>query len=472
MASAVDMPKEVEGAMVRLHSNMCTKNVGSGLSYRTYPGYKDSGLEWIGNIPSHWSITVTRREYAIQLGKMLQPTASSPRDSQTSYLKAQHVNWGSVRTTDLPTMYADLVDHDQYGVEDGDLLVCEGGEVGRAAIVRNPPHGSIIQNSLHRVRSFGTSDIAFLMYVLKHATSQGWINTLCNRATIAHFTSEKLGDLQIPWAPLPEQRTIVAFLDRETAKIDALVTMKERLIGLLGEKRNALISRVVTKGLNSNVSTWDTKILWFGDIPDHWRILRLSKGVSKFVDYRGKTPHKVSFGVPLVTAKNIKNMRIDFSESREYIPDEIYHSWMIRGLPDTGDVVVTTEAPLGETAQIGEMKVALAQRIILLKPETTVLDGEYLKYHFASDSGRYELHTRSTGSTVIGVKASHLRASIVAVPPIEEQRECTRFLNYENAKIDCLANKVSVAIDRLRELRTALISAAVTGKIDVRNTAA
>lgn len=462
------MPMETEGAIAPRRSNARTPTVVRDLSFCPYPAYKDSGLEWIGDIPSHWSIKAARREYAIQLGKMLQPTASSPQDCETPYLKAQHVQWESVRTTELPTMYADFVDHVQYGVDNGDLLVCEGGEVGRAGIVRNPPPGCIIQNALHRVRSVGTSDISFLAYLLKHASSQDWISVLCNRATIAHFTSEKLGDLLIPWAPLSEQRTIVGFLDRKTAKIDALVAKQGRLVELLEERRRALVTTVVTKGLARKVPTKYTGTPWFGNIPTHWDVIGLSKGVKKFVDYRGKTPRKVSSGVPLVTARNIKNRRIDFSESREYIQEEFYARWMKRGLPEIDDVVVTTEAPLGETAQINKTRVALAQRIILLKPENEVIDGRFLKYHFVSDSGRYELHTRSTGSTALGVKASHLRASVIAVPPILEQRECARYLDSENTKIDRLINKVLGAIDRLTELRTALISAAVTGKIDVR----
>ena len=144
-----------------------------------------------------------------------------------------------------------------------------------------------------------------------------------------------------------EQRAIARFLDRETGKIDALVAKKERLIELLEEKRTALVTHAITKGLSSDVPRKDTGIPWFGGVPEHWDIVRLSDSVTRFVDYRGKTPEKSSFGVPLVTAKNVKNLIIDFSASREYISEDLYPSWMVRGLPELGDVVVTTEAPLG-----------------------------------------------------------------------------------------------------------------------------
>ena len=168
---------------------------------KPYPAYKDSGVEWLGEMPAHWEVKASRREFNIQLGKMLQPRAKGPQDFQIPYFKAQHVHWEVVRTTGMPTMWADPGDEVQYGVIDEDLLVCEGGEVGRAGIVRNPPEKAIIQNALHRVRTAGASNIRLLMYLLRHAASQGWFDILCNRATIAHFTSEKFGDLPIPLPP-------------------------------------------------------------------------------------------------------------------------------------------------------------------------------------------------------------------------------------------------------------------------------
>ena len=124
--------------------------------------------------------------------------------------------------------------------------------------------------------------------------------------------------------PHSEQRAIAAFLDRETAQIDALVAKKERLIELLQEKRTALISDAVTKGLDPDALLKDSGVEWLGGIPAHWEVKQLNRVVTRFVDYRGKTPEKVPFGVPLVTAKNIKNQMIDFSESQEYIREELY----------------------------------------------------------------------------------------------------------------------------------------------------
>lgn len=128
-------------------------------------------------------------------------------------------------------------------------------------------------------------------------------------------------------------------------------------------------------------------------------IPHLRRVIKRFVDDRGQTPQKMPSGVPLVTARNIKNRRIDFSVSEEFMAEELYDQWMVRGLPERGDVLLTTEAPLGESAQIEDPGVALAQRLILLKADKAKITNDYLKYHFAADSGRAELWSKATGST-------------------------------------------------------------------------
>ena len=207
---------------------------------------KDSGIEWLGQIPEHWDAIPVKRRYGIQLGKMLQNNPESDTDVSVPYAKALHVRWGKVDTSDLPDMWASPSEVKHFGVKSGDLLVCEGGEAGRAGIVDSAPAPCIIQNALHRVRGKGT-DVRFLQYVLQTVGSGGWFDVLCNKATIAHFTREKLAELRVPMpVSLAEQLSIDAFLDRETARIDALIEKINSSINLLREYRTALISAAVT----------------------------------------------------------------------------------------------------------------------------------------------------------------------------------------------------------------------------------
>lgn len=206
----------------------------------------------------------------------------------------------------------------------------------------------------------------------------------------------------------------------------------------------------------------DSDVEWLGEIPAHWEVSHLRRIVRSFVDYRGATPEKVPSGILLITAKNIKNGVINFSLSKEFIREEDYADWMVRGFPEVGDVLITTEAPLGESAQINSENIALAQRIILLKANKFRITNEYLKYHFASEAGKGELWSRATGSTAIGIKASHLKETLLTVPSVSEQIAIASFLDRETAKIDTLIAKKEQLIQLLQEKRTALISHAVT----------
>lgn len=175
------------------------------------------------------------------------------------------------------------------------------------------------------------------------------------------------GDLMLLLAPLPtpdEQSAISALLDRETAKIDALIAEQRRLIELLKEKRQAVISHAVTKGLNPDARMKDSGIEWLGEVPEHWEIRKLTKCVSSVVDYRGKTPTKVADGVFLVTKRNIKDGAIDYEISQEFVSAHEYDDIIRRGKPNIGDLVVTMEAPLGQVANIDRTGVTIAQRII------------------------------------------------------------------------------------------------------------
>lgn len=222
-------------------------NVRTG---RPYESYKDSGLEWLGKVPKHWVINPVKRHYVIQLGKMLQTRANGPNDVELPYLKAQHVQWFSVRTSDTPKMWASPRDIQQFGVTSGDLLVCEGGEGGRCGVVKEISDGFIIQNALHRVRPRDSCLNEYLQYVLSVIAATGWFESVNNRATIAHFTREKFGSLCIPIPEPGEQSAIVQYLDTKTAEINKAITATRSEIDLLREYRTRLIADIVTGKLD------------------------------------------------------------------------------------------------------------------------------------------------------------------------------------------------------------------------------
>ena len=192
--------------------------------------------------------------------------------------------------------------------------------------------------------------------------------------------------------------------------------------------------------------------------------------MDSMIDYRGRTPDKVDDGVFLVTAKNIRDGIIDYSTSQEFIREDEYQSVMSRGMPKIGDVLFTTEAPLGQVSNVDREEIALAQRVIKFRGLVDHLDNYYLKYWIMGSPCQFNLTQLATGSTALGIKGSKIGMVQICLPPIDEQRFIVKYLNEATAKIDVVLAKTEQAKTLQNEHRTALISAAVTGKIDVRGT--
>ena len=212
--------------------------------------FKDANIEWLEMVPEHAVVTQVKRHYSIQLGKMLQNEPRSPYDFSTSYLKSKDVQWFNVRTIDAQEMWVSESDLDQFGVSFGDLLVCEGGEGGRCGLFQQRERGYIIQNALHRIRARRQNRNDYLQYVMRAIAVAGWFDALNDKATIAHFTKEKLGALRVPIPPAPVQARIASFLNRAIASIDAATESTQREISLIHEYHTRLVSDVVTGKLD------------------------------------------------------------------------------------------------------------------------------------------------------------------------------------------------------------------------------
>jgi type I restriction enzyme S subunit len=406
----------------------------------------------------NWQRTETKFLYDILLGKMLQPELKTVSDREVPYLRAANVQWATVDIENLSTMYASVKEIETFQVEKGDLLVCEGGEVGRAAILdKEVPPDTIIQNALHRVRGKGEHDVRFLGYLLRHIADHDWFSVLCNKATIAHFTGEKFGDLLI-WHPTPNvQEQIADFLDHETARIDSLIVAKENHLALIAEKRRALINTAVTRGINPTVRLKDSGIPWLGPVPEHWEIER-SKWLFKERDIRSEFGDEEMLTVSHitgVTSRAEKNVNMFMAESQEGSK-----------ICEAGDLVINTL-----WAWMGAMGVSPQRGIV--SPAYNVyepgdrLDKAYLDYLvrmpvFAQEAIRY---SKGVWSSRLRLYPEGLYEIWFPVPPVAEQQVIAEYLKIETAKLDALKAATELTITLLRERRSALIAAAVTGKI-------
>lgn len=437
----------------------------------TYPAYRTSQIEWVQKVPADWEECSAKSNFLMQLGKMLQNDLSGLEDIEITYLKALHVNWNRVTTEDLPKMWASPSDLEQYAVSNGDLLVCEGGEVGRAAIIRGLEEPAIIQNALHRVRDTERGDVHYFAYLLKHIADAGWFAILCNKATIAHLTGDKLGASYMPVPTIPEQQQIAAFLDWKTGQIDALVARKKELLEKLKEKRIAVITQAVTQGLNPAAPMRDSGIPWLGQVPQHWKVLKMSWVCTSIRDGTHNPPERAAGVHRLLSVRNVQGGRFALlDDDRTMTPEdfaELQRSYTV----GEGDIVLAiVGATTGKSAIVGKLENVTVQRsLAILRPDRSAISSSFLHYVIQSPVVQTEIAlTVFKYSAQPGIYLDDVGRLPVVRPPLTEQAAIVASLDTETAKLEALAEKVQSAIDRLTEYRTALITAATTGKIDVR----
>ena len=240
----------------------------------------------------------------------------------------------------------------------------------------------------------------------------------------AKWTARPNSDLDLVAFTTPEQNQTVSALKEALAESDLPFLVDLHVWSEVPERFHEIIRKVYV------VIQEESR----NPLPDGWRTLPLEECMAAIIDYRGKTPTKTTFGVPLVTAKIVKGGRIEPAE--EFIAESDYESWMRRGMPEKGDVVMTTEAPLGEVAQLDGRKVALAQRVITLRGKQNLLDNGYLRYLLQSAAVQDELKARSTGTTVLGIKQSELRKVRLTLPPFDFQKPIAHILGTLDEKIE------------------------------------
>ena len=389
------------------------------------------------------------------------------------YVRNIDVQWDTVNVEDLPEMDFPRNERDRYLLRPGDLLVCEGGEVGRTAIWNGELDECFYQKAIHRVRPRSDFDNPRFFYYLMHTMAKlGVFGAGANPNTIDHLTAVKLRHYRVPLPSTTEQSAIAALLDLETAKIDALVAKKQRLIELLQEKRTAIIIRTVTRGLDPNVPTKDSGLEWLGEIPAHWTVtpvyVRYEVALGKMLDakrVRGESPGRYLRNIDVqwdtVNVESLPEMDFPTSERNRY-------------LLRPGDLLVCEGGEVGRTAiWTGELNECFYQKAIhRVRPRSNCEIPRFLYFVMFALTKQGVFTAGGNPNTIDHLTAVQLRHRRLPFPGTTEQLEIAAFLDRETAGVDALILRVREAIDYLKEYRTALISAAVTGRIDLREEAA
>lgn len=426
---------------------------------------KDSGIEWIGEIPEGWEISKVSYFYEVQLGKMLQPQKKSETDTEEKYLCAANVGKNSLSLDTLKTMWFSQTEKHQFDLKEGDLLVVEGGDVASCAIIETPIRNLFFQNALHRVRPLHNESVAFLRYWLMTAKSYGYIDLICNKATIAHFSKEKFIALPILVIPQDIQSKIVSFLDLECKQIDDLLSKSRSSIEEYKKLKQAVITQAVTKGVRGEREMKDSEVEWIGKIPAEWSICPLKRLAAI---QTGCTPSKTSsesFYSSIAGTPWIKPDNLGFSSSIETTAEFLTEEGcsVARILPSNTVYVGCIGSRIGNCGY-SLIPCACNQQINALIFNARM----YWKYGWYLTIFQEEQYMLLANGNVIQIINSTTQGNISCiVPSISEQKEIVDYLDAKCAEIDRLIAKKEKMVKELESYKRSLIYEVVTGKREV-----
>jgi len=431
-----------------------------------YPKYKESGVEWLGEVPEHWEVDridflasvkarlgwkgLTASEY-VDEGFVFLATPNIKGENGIDYENVNYIT--EERYFESPEIM----------LQENDVLIAkDGSTLGITNVVRSLPRPATVNSSIAVIRPNGKIDSRYLFRWLSSSFMQAIIESLKDGQGVPHLFQADIRKFVVLLPDASEQTVIADFLDRETGRIDTLTAKKRALIGLLKEKRTALISQTVTRGLPAYAAREfglephtrfkDSGIEWFGNVPDGWVVQQLKWAVMFQRGHDLPADKREDGPIPLVSSAGVSAS----------------HNVAIANGPGivTGTGIVT-----GRYGTIGKFHLIKDDywplNTTLYSIDLRGNNPTYLCYMLKHLSPLIILH--SVKSAVPGVDRNDLHPTMVAVPDLPEQIVIATYLDRETAKIDKLIEKVEAAIERLQEYRTALITATVTGKIDVRN---
>ncbi|WP_277590869.1 restriction endonuclease subunit S [Pseudomonas chlororaphis] len=443
------------------------------MSFPAYPAYKDSGVEWLGDVPEHWTLHKLKHIARFSGG-------GTPSRDNLIYWNG-NIPWISPKDMKVEIVICAEESITAEGLQNSTTSLVPPGAV--LIVVRSGILKHTIPAAINKVEVALNQDMKALRFDPKLANGEfflRWVQGFNDQllhvwlkqgATVESIEQEYLSDTTIPMPDFSEQRMIVDFLDHETARIDALIEEQQRLIELLKEKRQAVISHAVTKGLDAMVPMKDSGVEWLGEVPAHWSF-KQSKYLLEFVTSgsRGWAEYYSDDGDLFFRIANLTRDSIEPKLlSMQYVtPPE--NAEGERSKVRCDDILISITADLGSVC-VANNEVAgsyVSQHVALARPIKKTVFSRWLAYFVLSDTCKEQLVGAGYGGTKVQLSLDDIRSFWVSMPPYDEQVSLAAFLDREIQAFDGLITQAAIGMDLLSERRSALISAAVTGKIDVR----
>ena len=428
---------------------------------------KDSGVEWLGENPTHWE--VKRLKFLTQRSLMYGANEAADDDNPNNprFIRITDINDdGTLRKDTFRSLPNEIAA--PYILEIGDILFARSGAtVGKTFRYQQEWGVACFAGYLIRFSPDLKQIVSeFVDYFTSSKPYQEWVNSIFIQATIQNISAEKYANLVLGVPPLHEQHAIASYLDTETARIDALINKTEQLNVLLREKRVALISRAVTKGLDASAEMKDSGVEWLGEIPSHWDI-KPAYAITLSTDKRDPS-QEPDTQFRYIDVSSISSELHQITAFEELMGFDA--PTRARNVVFEGDTIFATVRPY--LRNIAVIPIELHDSICstgycVLRAERMKLESRYLFYTCISAGFVASVVRHQQGVSYPAVSDRIVRRRVVPLPPLHEQRAIASYLDAETAKIDALIDKNDKLIALLREKRTALISAAVTGKISV-----
>lgn len=439
------------------------------MKWQAYPKYKDSDVEWLGKIPEEWEINRIKHTTYVK-GRIGWKGLKSDEfiDEGPYLLTGTDFDKGRINWHRSYHVSEERYKEDPYiQLKENDLLITKDGTIGKVAIVKNLPGKACLNSGIFVTRPTKKEYITSYMYwLLNSEVFSRFIDYTKTGTTISHLYQNVFVEFAFPRPSITEQHTIAAFLDCETSRIDNLISKKERQIELLQEKRASLISHAVTKGLDPNAKMKDSHVKWLGKIPEHWNVKRL-KYLSSVNDETLEENTNPDYEILYVDISNVdavlgikRKVNMAFKNAPSRARRKVKH----------GDIIVSTvRTYLKAITPIDnpESNLIVSTGFAVIRP-ICEFDSKFASFVLRASYFVDTVVANSVGVSYPAINASELITLYIALPPIPEQHDISKFLDHEMGRIDALIEKIRKSIDMLHEYRTALTSAAVTGKIDVR----
>jgi type I restriction enzyme, S subunit len=431
---------------------------------KRYESYKPSGIEWLGEIPEHWMEKRVKEIGNVVLGKML---CNNPQlgYSLKPYLKSKNIGWIKVNTDSVEEMYFSKTEMKQYKIRKDDLLLSEGGEVGKTCIWKNEIVECYIQNSVHKITFPKSVEPRYYLYFSFATGVLGGYDSIVNFISIKHLTYEKLN--RVIWAvpPLQEQTTLANYLDSKTTAIDRKIELLTAKADKYKALRRSLINETVCRGLNPKVPQKDSGIEWIGMIPEHWEVKRVKDEVNIINGFAFDSETYLDNGLPIIRIGDISN-NIDF-ENVKFISKESATQAKYSKIKKKDILMAMTGATIGKSAYYQSDRVAyLNQRVCSFRVQNSSIPA-FVKYYIESRFTQDLILLVCGGSAQDNISKYQLENFYIIKPPPKEQTVIAAYLDVKTFQIDTILTNISEQINKLTQLRKTLINDVITGKIKV-----